>query len=289
MKNITVVVHGATGIQGAPVVRKLLAAGHRVRAAVRNTSASGLHPNAEPVFADFSAPESLAEAYAGADAVVVQLPLVFAAHAVLHAEAVLSALKSSGVPRVVFNTGGVVATEPVGVPFVDARVLLAAELPGTVEVATVIAPALTYMENLAAPWSAPRVVSGEIAYPLPAELPVPWVALDDLGAAIAELSTAPAPPMLQIVSGPQVLTGEQVATELAAALGREVRWSTIDPGEYEQMLAPRLGAEAAAGIAAAYTPPPQDAPPAPAPDPAVVKVGTTTLRDWAMRQSWHRP
>lgn len=170
-----------------------------------------------------------------------------------------------------------------------ARALLAAELPGTVEVATVIAPALTYMENLAAPWSAPRVGAGEIAYPLPAELPVPWVALDDLGAVIAELSTAPAPPPLQIVAGPQALTGEQVATELASALGREVRWSTINPGEYEQMLAPRLGADAAAGIAAAYTAPLQDAPPPPAPDAAVVKVGTIALRHWAMRQDWHRP
>ncbi|WP_188196250.1 SDR family oxidoreductase [Nonomuraea sp. SYSU D8015] len=287
MSRSTVVVHGATGTQGSPVVRRLLAAGHRVRAVVRSASAPGLPAGAEPVVADLSVPASLTDAYAGADAVVVQLPLAFAADsAVPQAEAVLGALKGAGVPRAVFNTGGPPVAEPIGVPFVDARVLLAAELPGVVDVAAVVGPARTYMENLAAPWSLPLVAGGEIAYPLAAELPVPWLALDDLAAAIAELVTDPAPPPLRIVAGPQALTGDQAAAELAAALRRDLRWRTVEPGEYERMLAPHLGPEAAAGIAAAYTPPPPGTPPPPAPDPALIRTGTTSLREWATRQDW---
>ncbi|SFD56558.1 NmrA family NAD(P)-binding protein [Streptomyces aidingensis] len=288
MQTSTVVVHGATGAQGAPVVRHLLAAGHRVRAAVRNPAACGPDPGAEAVFADLSDPDSLTAAYTGADAVVVQLPLVFSAEAAVpQAEAVLAALKRSGVARVVFNTGGSLVMERIGVPFVDARALLATELPGVVRTATVVAPARTYMENLSAPWSAPMVASGgEVAYPLPAELPVPWVALDDLGAAVAGLIASPAPPPLRVVAGPQALTGDEAAAEIAAALGRPVRWRTIDVAECERMLAPFLGPEAAAGVAAAYAPLPPGAPAPPEPDPAVIHTGSTTLREWAERQPW---
>ncbi|GLX94340.1 NmrA family NAD(P)-binding protein [Herbidospora sp. NBRC 101105] len=286
MNTSIVVVHGATGVQGAPVVRRLLAAGHRVRAAVRDLS-TPVPAGAEPVYADLSVPESLTHAYAGADAVIVHLPLVFAADAAVpQAEAVLAALKGGAVPRVVFNTGGPTPGGPVGVPFVDARVLLAAELPGVVDAATVVAPAFTYMENLAAPWSLPRVGEGEAAYPLPAGLPVPWLALDDLGGVVADLVTDPAPPPARIVAGPQSLTGHQVAAELTAALGREVRWRTVEPEEYERMLAPFTGAAIAAGIAAAYAPPPPGSPPPAAPDPAVITTGTTTLSEWATRRSW---
>jgi uncharacterized protein YbjT (DUF2867 family) len=285
MSTSTVVVHGAAGTQGAAIVRRLVAAGHRVRAVVRRTPAGGVHPNATPVVADLLDPGALVDAYLGADAVVVQLPLVFAADtAVPQARAVLEALRKAAVPRVVFNTAAALAPEPVGVPFVDARVLLAAELADAVPRASIVSPASTYMENIAAPWSWPLVGAGQLAYPLPASLPNPWLALDDLGAAVVDLLSAPVPPPLQVVAGPQALTGEEAAAELALALERPVRWRTVDPGEYERMLAPHLGPEAAAGVAAAYVPPPPGAPQAPPPDPAVVRTGTTTLRGWAARQ-----
>lgn len=282
----TIVVHGATGAQGAPVVRHLLDMGHRVRAAVRNHRAS-LPPGAEPVVADLNDTASLAAAYGEADAVVVQLPLVFAADtAVPQAESVLAALHKAGVARAVFNTGGVLADKPVGIPFVDARALMIARLHECAATASVVAPARTYLENLAAPWSAAQVRAGEIAYPLPSDLPVPWLALDDFGAAVAELATVPEPPPLHIVAGPESLTGDQVAAGLSAALRQEVRWKTIRPAEYEQMLAPYLGQEAAAGVAAAYLPPSPGTPLPPAPDPAIVRIAPTTLRDWATRQHW---
>lgn len=286
MNTSTVIVHGATGIQGVAIVRGLLSAGHRVRGIVR-TSPAALHPDAEPVHADLLDPESLAAAYAGADAVIVQLPLVFTDLAVRQSEAVLAGLRKAGVERVVFNTGTVLPPAPIGVPFVDARVLLSAELTRGAEAATVVAPARQYMENLVAPWSAPLVRAGQLAYPLPRELPVPWVALDDLGSTVADLITAAAPPPLRIVAGPQMLTGDEVAAELSTVLGHPVRWNSISPEAYREMLAPHLGAEAAAGVAGVYTPPPPGTPAPPEPDPSALVTGATTLRDWATRQDWH--
>ncbi|WP_431955871.1 SDR family oxidoreductase [Nocardia lijiangensis] len=285
MSTSTVIVHGATGTQGAAIVRRLLSAGHRVRGVVR-TSPTLLPPDVEPVQADLLEPDSLAAAYEGADAVVVQLPLVFTDLAVQQAEAMLAGLRKADVERVVFNTGSVMPPVPVGVPFVDARVLLSTELSRGVEAATVVAPARQYMENLVAPWSAPLVRAGQLAYPLPRELPVPWVALDDLGSTVADLITATTPPPLRIVAGPQALTGDEVAAELGAVLGRPVRWNSISPNTYREMLAPHLGAEAAEGIAGVYTPPPPGAPTPPELDPSALETGATTLRDWAARQDW---
>ncbi|PTA47483.1 SDR family oxidoreductase [Micromonospora sp. RP3T] len=288
---LTVVVHGATGTQGAPVVRRLVAAGHRVRAAVRDPQrlAAVFPADVEPVAADLLDPDSLRRAYTGADAVVVHLPLVFAPQrAVPQAEAVLAALGGAGVPRAVFNAGGPLLPGPVGVPYLDARAVLAARLGDVVPVAAVVGPAGGYLENLSAAWSAPRVVAGELVYPLPAEVPMPWVALDDLAEVIAESLTAPAPPARRVIAGPQPLTGDAAAAELAAALDRPVRWRTIGTHEYERMLAPHIGAEAAAGIAGFYAPP-SGAPARPAPDPGAVTTGRTTLREWASRQSWPAP
>lgn len=284
MSTSTVVVHGAAGTQGAALARRVLAAGHRVRAVVRRTPAPGVHALATPVVADLLDTDALVEAYLGADAVVVQLPLEFADTAGAQARSVLAALRKAGVSRAVFNAATALAPEPVGVPFVDARVLLATELSDAVPLASVVTPASTYLENIAAPWSWPLVRAGELAYPLPASLPNPWLALDDLGDAVVDLLSAPEPPPLQVVAGPQALTGDEAAAELSLALNRPVRWRTIEPAEYERMLAPHLGSEAAAGVAGAYAPPPPGTPAAPSPDPAAVRTGTTTLRDWAARQ-----
>ncbi|WP_327000182.1 hypothetical protein OHA72_34275 [Dactylosporangium sp. NBC_01737] len=237
-------------------------------------------PCVEPFAADLLDLDALTAAYTGAAAVIVQLPLDFAADGVRQAATVLAALAKSGVPRAVFSTGGgIPPAEPIGVPFVDARVRLAAGLPGAVPLASVVGPASTYLENLAADWSRTIVHEhGELRYPLPPDLPNPWVAAGDLGAAVVELLTAPA--AARLVAGPSALTGPEVAAEIEAATGRRVRWQTITPPEYARMLAPHLGEVAAAGIAAVYEHP------APPPDPALVVPGRTTVRAWAAGQDW---
>jgi len=284
----TVVVHGATGTQGSAVVRRLLAAGHRVRAAARRPDRGVLPPGVDPVPVDLLDVGSLVRAYDGADAVVVQLPLVFAAErAVPQAEAVLAALAKAQVPRAVFSSGGgPLPPTPIGVPFLDARGTLAAGLADAVGTSAVLVPAAPYLDNLAGPWSVRRVAAGELAYPLPAEASVCWLALDDLAAIIAETVVIADPAPRRFVAGPQALTGDQAAAELGEALGWPVRWTSIAVAEFEQMLAPHLGAEAAAGVAAAYAPPRADAAPPPAPDPRLTVVGPTALRRWATRQTW---
>ncbi|EJD55087.1 NAD(P)-binding protein [Auricularia subglabra TFB-10046 SS5] len=71
---LTVVVHGATGLQGGAVVRELSAAGHKVRAAVRDTQADKAKQLAaltgvKLVVVDLNEAATIEKAYAGSDAV----------------------------------------------------------------------------------------------------------------------------------------------------------------------------------------------------------------------------
>ncbi len=65
---MTVLVTGATGTVGRPLVERLLAAGHRVRALTRNPAKANLPAGAEVVAGDLADTASLSEAFSGAGA-----------------------------------------------------------------------------------------------------------------------------------------------------------------------------------------------------------------------------
>jgi uncharacterized protein YbjT (DUF2867 family) len=161
----TIAVHGATGSQGGPIAAAFVAAGHLVRPLTRATGA------------DLLDRASLEAAYAGVDAVVLTLPIVYDERAPRMAENAARAAEAAGVRHFVLNSSGPMAPARTGVPFLDARVIAAeADVP----VVTVLAPT-TYLENLSAPWS--TIGEGVIAYPVPAAAPMAWVATADVGLA----------------------------------------------------------------------------------------------------------
>lgn len=284
----TVVVHGATGSQGLPIVHALLERGHHVRGLARRADVLVERaPEAEPRAAELTDIAALERAYAGADAVVVQLPVDFRPGAAeAQGDAIAEAVRRSGVARVVFSTGGPSPAEPVGVPYVDARVGLRRALEASQASTLLVGPAAAYAENLAIPGSARRILDGVLGYPLPEAAPVPWLATADLGALVAEAVGTEEEGALVLV-GPDALTGPDAAAAVAGALGRDVRWESITPQEYEALLSPILGPLDAAGIAGLYAAG-ADAPPPPPPAPETVRVGATTLAAWAAAQDWER-
>ncbi|MGI8779891.1 MAG: NmrA family NAD(P)-binding protein [Solirubrobacteraceae bacterium] len=268
MPTKTIAVHGATGSQGAPVAAALAAVGHNVRPVTR---ASG---------ADLLDRASLEAAYGGADTVVLQLPVIYDESVLRMADNAARAAEAAGVAHLVINASGPMAPEPIGVPFLDARHrAAAADIAGV----TVLAPT-TYLENLSAPWSAERVARhGVVAYPMPGEVPMAWVATDDVAGAVERA-------IAREVAGwfalPGIATaGHDIAEALGQALGRPVQWETIAPEAYADLLRPYLGDHAADGTAAVYRML-ATSPPAPAADP-------TPARDalgWAPRDvtAWAR-
>jgi uncharacterized protein YbjT (DUF2867 family) len=69
MKTPTILVTGATGHVGRPLVAGLLAGGARVRALTRDPAAASFPPGVAMAGGDYAAPGILAEAVRGADAV----------------------------------------------------------------------------------------------------------------------------------------------------------------------------------------------------------------------------
>lgn len=283
---LVVALHGAIGTQGAAVARRLLRDGHRVRAIVPRPDGVWRVPSGSlAVVADMLFVETLARAYAGADVVVVQLPLVFDERALLQARRVAEALQHSQVRHVVFNTGGPVPAEPFGVPYLDARRVFAEELEGAPFTSTIVEPVAELMESLLAPWLAPLLDVGVLAHPLPDELPVPWLALDDLAGEVAQ-AVEYAEPGRYAIRGPELLTGEETADALAAGYERPVRWETIRPVEYGEMMRRHTGDRIALGVAGMFSAMAERLPPI-EPDPSRLRQGGIDLESWARTQMRH--
>jgi uncharacterized protein YbjT (DUF2867 family) len=113
----TVLVLGATGDQGWPLLRRLAAAGYRVRAGSRDPAAFDWspYPGVEPVAADLADAGSLARAAAGAAGILMHLPFTFdVEYARKMGENVGEAAAGAGVRKVVFHTSCFVADHDIG-------------------------------------------------------------------------------------------------------------------------------------------------------------------------------
>ncbi|HEX6024161.1 MAG TPA: NmrA family NAD(P)-binding protein [Solirubrobacter sp.] len=228
----TIAVHGATGAQGAPVAAHLTAAGYDVRPLSRATGANLFDRS------------SLEAAYAGVDAVVLQLPLIYDERALVLADNAARAAESAGVEHLVINASTTLPPEPIGVPFLDARHRAAAAAVARV---TMLQPTL-YLENILGAWSLGR--DGVIAYPIPGDVPVPWVAIADVAVAVERAIARRAAGWFALPGAPT--TGNDVARALADATGRPIVWRAITPDEFAVRARPHLGDHAADETAAVY-------------------------------------
>ena len=187
---------------------------------------------------------SLEAAYAGADAVVLQLPLVYDARALTMGHNAARAAEAAGVRHLVVNTSGPFGHEPIGVPFVDARHSAAS---ADVPLVTLLQPT-TYLENLSAPWSTVR--DGVVAYPRPAEAVLQWVATEDVARAAVHVLQEGIGGRFDLPG--EALDGTQLAAALSEALERPVRYEAITPAAFGEQLRPYLGEHAALGTAGVY-------------------------------------
>jgi len=292
----TVLVFGATGAQGAPVVRQALSAGARVRAAARDAAkVRQLHgERVEAVAADAGEPAALEAAFDATDAVFYHLPLVpDPALRARYLKNVLRAAKGARVRRFVFSTSGM-AKETMAAAFVAgnreaARTVLESRLP-----AVVLQPTL-YLENLLWPHLAAAMIErGVLDYPpLRPDRRLSWTALDDQAAVAVAVMTAPGVEgrAIEVVS-PESVTGPELAAKIAARLGRTMRYQPLTPAQFGQGLAAAFGSEAL-GQAIAGLFESIDALPGGETviemDPvlAALPLRLTSVSEWVGRQQWN--
>lgn len=186
----TVLITGATGTQGGAVLRGVLAAGrHRVVALVRDPSAERAQAlaalGAELRTGDLDDEDSLVAAFDGVDAVyAVTTPFAAGADAeVAQGESIVAAAERAALPWLVLAS--VAAADRADVPHFLSKARIERRLAASSVPWTVVAPSYFY-ENVAGASRAARG-SGTLSLPLPADVPLHQVALEDLAGVVAAI------------------------------------------------------------------------------------------------------
>jgi uncharacterized protein YbjT (DUF2867 family) len=250
-----ILTYGSSGSQGEPVARKLLEAGHRVRAVLRHPErAAALQAKgAEIVEGEFAELEGLNRASLGVDAIFLMFPFSAQGNPFELLGNALEAAKSAGVKFLVFNASGQAPAIPTGIPMLDFRIQLEAFIANC-GIPNVILQPGAYMENFLGPWCLPAVqLQNTVAYPHRQEMRVSWIASEDLGSlAVAALERPELAGQRFRLGGPEALDGAAIARAFSAGLGREITYQAITPEAFGATMAQVIGPEAGEGIRVAY-------------------------------------
>jgi uncharacterized protein YbjT (DUF2867 family) len=192
----TIIVTGATGLQGGAVSRHLLKEGWHVRALTRNAAskeaqalaASGI----EVVQGDMDDAASLQPLFAGSYGVYsVQNPFIGGAEAeVRQGKNVADVARASGVQHLVYGSAGT-GQEGTGVPSWESKLQVEAHMRALSLPLTILRP-MAFMELMTAKKFFPAVSMWHLMPKLMgATRPLPWICTDDLGAIAAHTFAAP--------------------------------------------------------------------------------------------------
>lgn len=250
-----VLVYGATGAQGGPVVRRLREQGADVRALTRDPAhAVPLEPlGVEVATGDLGDLASLERASVGADAAFLHLPV--SGDPARRPEYLANALRAAhtaAVGLVVFSTSSGAYTDgPSGVGMFEGQRAVLAALASPPVPVVVLRPTV-YLDSLASVAGAVHG-AGVLPWAYPAGEPVNWVSLEDHGAAAAAVVARPdlAGRVLE-VAGPGAVTGSELAGQVSTALGRGVAYVEQTPEQLQEQLLNLVGPDVAREVAAVY-------------------------------------
>lgn len=242
------------------VAEKLLAAGFRVRAFVRDLSRGEYlaRLGAELMLGDYADQASVDAANRGVEGVFFVAPYLNAHPGV--GSVIANAAKHAGVQLVVWNTTGEVPPVPTGNAGVDCRLEVRSAL-STGDVPFVALEPTIYMENFLGPWTAPELAANSIfAYPLPSEAYIQPIAQADVAAFVVEAFRRPDLAGSNFkLCGPDKMDGMAIAKCFSSVLGREVRFRSMPPEEFgavlDDLLGPGAGDAATAFYRAAFSDP----------------------------------
>lgn len=231
-----VIVLGASGDQGIPLVNSLQRRGFAVTAGARrpDAMANTPFPDLRTVHADITDSASLAAAFADQDALVMHLPFEFdRAKAAAMGATIAAGARGSGLQKIVFNTSCFVADHDLDLTAHDGRRDIERALEETGIPCVFIEPTV-FMDNIIRVWTKPSIVNrGVFPYPAAPELKISWIALSDVAEYMAAaLETDRADGQHVPVGGPEALTGDEVALRLSAEIGRTIQFRSLEPDDF---------------------------------------------------------
>ncbi|MGW7199527.1 NmrA family NAD(P)-binding protein [Streptomyces chryseus] len=212
----TVLVTSGTGKTGRRVVERLTALG----VTVRSGSRTGV------VRFDWEDASTWGPALRGADAAYVAYYPDLAAPGAAEAVRTFGRIaRESGVRRLVLLSG---RGEP--------EAVVAEEALRESGVALTVVRAAFFAQNFDEGVLAEGVVAGEVAFPAGGTAE-PWVHADDLAdVVVAALTREEHAGLVHELTGPRLLTFDEVATEISKATGREVRYVPLSGPQYAALL-----------------------------------------------------
>ncbi|MGW2601390.1 NAD(P)H-binding protein [Streptomyces klenkii] len=219
----TILVVGATGTTGSRTAARLIAAGHRVRAAGRRGASL---PGAEPVRFDWYDPAGFEDALTGADRVYLVPPIGDPDPAAVMLPFLRQA-RAAGVRRAVLLSSSAIAE---GGPAVGA---VHQALPGLFDEWAVLRPSWFMQNFTGAHAHAGSIRKDGVIMTAAGAGRVGFVDADDIAAVAAHALTDDHSPDTDLVlTGPQALSHDDIAAIVTEVTGRPV---VHRPLSYEQM------------------------------------------------------
>ncbi|GMQ81861.1 MAG: NmrA/HSCARG family protein [Rhodothermia bacterium] len=229
-----VLVTGASGQQGGSVLNALLARGHQVRALTRKPdsewAASAASRGVEVVAGDFTDQESLVRAATGVDTIFL-MTTPFEAGIDVETQqglAMLEAAKQANIGHLVFSSVAS-ADKATGIPHFESKFKVEEAIIASGISHTIVAPVF-FMDNITSPWYLPGILDGTLAMPMPADVPLQHIAVEDIGqfvTLIIERRESVFGLRFDIASDEK--TGEEVAQILSEKLDRPIGYSGFSP------------------------------------------------------------
>ncbi|QDG78998.1 SDR family oxidoreductase [Labrenzia sp. PHM005] len=234
--NQTVAVFGATGAQGAPVVREALAKGLSVRAIARTEDRiARMHPEAMPIAAALTDEDAIYTALDGVDAAFLHLPMPTSQdEPAAWMSSFFNAAHRANLPLLVFTTSGPAGERYPSSFAIDGATAARDAVLSSGIPSIVLQPAI-YLENLLVDLFVPALrSSGQLDYPpLPADHTVAWISHKDQAAiAVAAMVRPGLAGQFFEIASPTPATSSDLAKLLERWLDRRVDFKPADPKEF---------------------------------------------------------
>ncbi|WP_145325488.1 SDR family oxidoreductase [Paenibacillus xylanexedens] len=248
----TILVYGASGVQGGAVARLLTSKGVAVRTITRHEkNVTALKEQGIEAFVgDLSVLETLNDVNSGVDKVFLNMPIEY--DTVLLKQQITNAVEAArqaNVKLIVVNSNGFLPEQPTDTQTLDVKREMIEYVRHSGVPNILVKPTL-YMENFLIPG---LIHNGMLFYPVPADKPIPWISSEDAAQYhVYALNHPELAGQVILAPGPEALTGVELGERFTQALGQNVNFHTLNYDDFEAALTPVMGANQAAGIAGFY-------------------------------------
>ncbi|NJK34282.1 MAG: NmrA family NAD(P)-binding protein [Oscillatoriales cyanobacterium SM2_2_1] len=251
-----ILVYGANSAQGIPVVKQLLKEGYPVRVFVRDRdkAKSLFSESVEVATGTLEDKDSLKRANEGIDRVFLVLPIECRFDvAITQGFNVIDAARDAEVELLVFNASGSIPKQTTNAIAFETKRNVEQYLHKSGVPYIILRPTI-YMDNLTAPWSIPSIVhQSVVAYPLPPDIKISWISLDDTATfAIAALKRPELAGSTFDIGGAEAVNGREIAERFTKVLNRPFTYQQIPIDGFEQGLNQAFGEPMGTEIAKIY-------------------------------------